>query len=99
MAVNVPGASDLEAQIGRELVALRDDFQKLVNRNAYINQMGGTNFLTAAPPNGLGMQPGDAAALVAALGNHANLATQYTGGAQAPAMDYKSNGSPFWGGQ
>jgi hypothetical protein len=86
-------------QIGSELTTLRDAFDKLVNSNGYIASMGGSTFLTTAFPNGLGMSSGDAAALIAALGNHAALATHYNGGAQAPALNYRGNGQPFWGGQ
>lgn len=85
-------------QLGTEFTALRDAFDKLVNSNGYIGSMGGTAFLTAAAPNGLGMSAGDAAALTAALGNHTALAGQYNGGAQAPALNYRANGEPFWGG-
>jgi len=95
MASNVPNSADFQAEVGRELVALRDAFQKLVNRSDYVASMGGSaNFLQAL----LNMQPGDADAMVATLGNHKNLATQYTGGAQAAVLNYRANGQPFWGG-
>jgi hypothetical protein len=94
----VPNPGVYLTQLGAELTTLRDAFDKLVNSNGYIASMGGSTFLTAAFPNGLGMSSGDASALIATLGNHANLATQYNGGAQAAALDYRSNGKPFWGG-
>jgi hypothetical protein len=99
MAVNVPNPGIYLTQLGAELTALRDAFDKLVNSNAYIASMGGSTFLQAAVPNGLGMSSGDAAALIATLGNHTALATQYNGGAQAPALNYRANGEPFWSGQ
>ena len=99
MAANVPNAGLFLQATAAELTALRDDFQKLVNRADYIASMGGATFLSAASPQGLGMDPGDAAALVATLGNHKNLAVHYGGGAQAPALPYRANGQPFWGGQ
>jgi len=99
MAVNVPNPGVYLTQLGAELTALRDAFDKLVNSNAYIASMGGSAFLQAAVPGGLGMSSGDASALIATLGNHASLATQYNGGAQAAALNYRSNGQPFWGGQ
>jgi hypothetical protein len=99
MAVNVPTAADFGNNVERALVNLRNDFQTAVNLNDYVNSMGGANFLSAAAPAGLGLSTADAAAMVATLGNHAALATQYVGGAQAPVLNYKANGSPFWGGQ
>ena len=98
MAVNVPNPGVYLTQLGAELTALRDAFDKLTDSNAYIASMGGSTFLTAAFPNGLGLSSGDASALIATLGNHAALATQYNGGAQAPALNYRANGEPFWGG-
>ena len=95
MSVNVPNPGLFTQQIGVALTSLRNDFQTLVNLNDYITSMGGASFLTGQ----MGLTAPDAAALVAALGNHANLATQYKGGAQAPALDYRANGEPFWGGQ
>lgn len=95
MAVNVPNPGNFLLDIGAKLTALRDDFTKLVEKNDYIASMGGATFLTGQ----MGLTAPDAAALVATLGNHANLATQYTGGAQAPALNYRANGEPFWGGQ
>jgi hypothetical protein len=94
MAVNVPNPGTFFQGTADELTALRDVFQKLVNRNDYISSMGGATFLTTQ----MGLTSGDAAALIATLGNHKNLATHYTGGAQAPALDYRANGEPFWGG-
>jgi hypothetical protein len=99
MAVNVPTATNFADTVARALVNLRNDFQALSNLSDYVNAMGGTNFLSAAAPAGLGLSAPDAAAMVATLGNHAALATQYKGGQQAPVLDYRSNGSPFWGGQ
>lgn len=94
MAVNVPNPGLFTQQVGTALTALRDDFAKLVNLNDYVTAMGGAAFLTGQ----MGLTAPDAAALVAALGNHATLATHYTGGAQAPALNYRANGEPFWGG-
>ena len=95
MSVNVPNPGLFTQQAGAMLVALREDFARLVNLNDYITAMGGTTFLTTQ----IGLSSGDASALVAALGNHAALAAHYKGGAQAPALDYRANGEPFWGGQ
>jgi hypothetical protein len=99
MAVNVPTAADFATNVARALVNVRNDFDQIINLNDYIAAMGGATFLTAAAPNGLGMTQADANAMVATLGNHATIAKHYKGGTPAPAMDYRSNGSPFWGGQ
>lgn len=94
MAANLPNPGAYMQQIGIHLTALRDAFNDLLKDNDYLTQMGGATFLQ----NSMGLSPTDAAALVAALGNHANLNTHYNGGAQAPALNYRLNGSPFWGG-
>jgi hypothetical protein len=98
MAANVPNSGLFLQATAEELTGLRDLFQKLVNRSDYVASMGGSAFLQATTPNGLGMSAPDADALVATLGNHKNLATQYSGGTQAAAMNYRANGQPFWGG-
>jgi hypothetical protein len=94
MAANVPNSGQFLQDIGTRLTALRDDFQRLVDKNDYVASMGGSSFLV----NTLGMTQQDADALVATLGNHKNLSVHYNGGAQAPAMNYRANGQPFWGG-
>lgn len=99
MAVNVPNAGSYLGQVSQEIVNVRDAFQAILNTNAYIGAMGGAAFLTAAAPNGLGMSAQDAAALLAAVGNHAALAAIYLGGQPGAALNYFANGEPFWGGQ
>jgi hypothetical protein len=99
MAVNVPNPGSYLNQIAILFTGIRDQMQEVIDQNSYIGSMGGATFLTDAYPDGLGMTPADANALLAALGNHAAVATGYHGGTPAPQLDYKSNGSPFWGGQ
>lgn len=99
MATNVPNPGTYLADIGALLTGVRDNFAKLVDQRAYIASMGGVPFLTAAYPDGLGMTPDDADALIATLDQHNDLNTGYTGGQPAPQLDYKDNGSPFWGGR
>jgi hypothetical protein len=98
MAANVPNAGAYLQEIALLFTVIRDRFQECQDQSGYIASMGGATFLEAAPPNGLGMSATDANALIAALGNHATLATAYQGGPQAPQMNYKTNGQPFWGG-
>jgi hypothetical protein len=92
MAINVPNAGNYLSDISQKIAALRDAFQGsqgIVNANNYLVAMGGTAFLTALPPNGIGMSGPDASALVAALGN---LATQ-------PALvSALANSETAWGG-
>ena len=61
--------------------------------------MGGITFLTTAYPDGLGLTQADASALIATLDQHHDLSAGYTGGPPAPQLDYKDNGSQFWGGR
>lgn len=99
MAVNVPNPGSYLSQIGQNFVNVRDNLQALVTANNYVAAMGGTAFLEAAPPNGLGMSPADAPAFIAALGNHATFATIYQGGQPGAALNYLANAEPFTGGQ
>jgi hypothetical protein len=98
MPVNVPVPATYLSYVGSIFSQIRDRFADVVDQRAYINAMGGLTFLTAAPPDGLGMAQADASALIAALDQHNDLNTGYTGGAPAPQLDYRDNASPFWGG-
>lgn len=99
MSVNVPNPGTYVLQLAQNFVNVRNDFQAILNANNYIASMGGTAFLTAAFPEGMGMTTADANALIAALGNHAALALVYAGGTPGAAFNYMTNGEPFWGGQ
>lgn len=92
MAVNVPNPGLYIADLAQRITALRNAYQGdhgIVNANAYLQAMGGATFLTAAPPDGLGLALNDANAVVAALGN---LATQ-------PALvTALANSETLWGG-
>jgi hypothetical protein len=98
MAANVPVTESYLQEIALLYTTIRNRMQECQDQSGYIASMGGATFLTTPQPNGLGMAPADANALIASLGNHATLATMYQGGPQAPAMNYKANGQPFWGG-
>jgi hypothetical protein len=99
MATNVPNPGAYLDNLGVLLTAVRDTFVKLDDARAYIASMGGEAFLTAAIPDGLGMTQADADALIATLDQHHDLSVGYTGGPPAPQLDYKDNGSRFWGGR
>ena len=98
MATNVPNPGTFLGDIGSLLTGVRDNFTRLVEKRQYIASMGGVTFLTTAYPDGMGMAQADASALIAALDQHNDLNTGYTGGTPAPQLDYKDNGAQFWGG-
>ena len=98
MAANVPVSATYLNEIAIMFTTIRNRMQECQDQSGYIASMGGVTFLTTAPPNGLGLTAPDANALIASLGNMSGLATHYQGGPQAPALDYKSNTKPFWGG-
>jgi hypothetical protein len=83
---NVPNPGNYTANIGQLVTSFRDDYQRILNANSYLNANGGAAFLEAAPFN---FSPDDAAAWVAALGNLASI----SGIATAIA-----NSEPIWGG-
>lgn len=98
MAANVPNPAVYLNQIANIYTQIRDFFQNCQDQSGYIASMGGATFLTTPVPNGLGMSAADANALIASLGNMSALAIHYQGGPQAPALNYKANTEPFWGG-
>lgn len=88
MAVNVPNEGLFLGSISTAVTNLRNAYQTVLNLNAYVEAMGGATFLEAAPPNGYSLDPTDASAIVAALGNLAasDLGTALT------------NSETLWGG-
>lgn len=98
MPVNVPVPQTYLSFVGSILSQLRDRFTNIMDQRSYINSMGGLTFLTDPQPDGLGMAQADATALIAALDQHFDLYTAYTGGAAPPVLDYRDNASKFWGG-
>jgi hypothetical protein len=99
MATNVPNPGTFFTDISTSLTGVRDGLAGLLKQRAYISAMGGVNFLTAAPPDGLGMTVADADALIATLDQHNDVHTGYTGGTPAPQLDYQDNAAAFWGGR
>lgn len=90
MAVNIPNPGSYLAQLGNDLVALRNAMNDLQRDAAYVNAMGGAAFFQAAPFN---MTAADATnlantigtvtpqnATVQAIMNFLNTAIPYTGG-------------------
>jgi hypothetical protein len=98
MPVNVPVTQTYLSFLGSMFTQIRDRLDGLDNQRAFINNNGGLAFLTAAQPDGLGMEAKDAAALIAALDQHHDLNVAYAGGPAPPVQDYRDNASAFWGG-
>jgi hypothetical protein len=98
MATNVPNPGSYLTSIATYFTGVRDSLARLADQRAYIEAMGGLEFLTGAVPDGLAMTQADASALIASLDQHNDLNTGYTGGTPAPQLDYKDNSAPFWGG-
>jgi hypothetical protein len=88
-----PNQTQINTLAGQYAVALRNDFQNVVNLNGYVTAMGGATFL-----EGLGFTNADAATLVSTLGNLATLASIYQGGTQESALNYDDNSQALWGG-
>lgn len=66
MAVNVPNPGAYLANLGNHLVALREAIQDLVQDGTYLNAMGGTAFLEAAP---FSLDAQDAQLIVGTIGS------------------------------
>jgi hypothetical protein len=94
MTVNAPNPGAFQALMSSDFVAVRVAFQNIVTRNNYITANGGASFLETA----IGLSAGDAAATVAAYGNHAALAAVYQGGAPGAALNYLANAEVLGGG-
>ena len=95
MAFNPPNPGGFQGQITAAIVAIRNNFQAIVNLNEYITSEGGASFLETV----IGLESNDAAAVIAALGNHATLAGIYQGATPGAAFNYLANGEPLWSGQ
>ncbi len=95
MAINPPNPGLFLASLTSIAVNIRNDFQTVINLNAYITSEGGAAFLE----NTIGMSATDAATAIATLGNLAALAAIYQGGAPGAALNYQANSEPLWGGQ
>jgi hypothetical protein len=98
MTANVPNPGSYLSAIGNDLTNLRDVLRSLVDKNSYILSNGGIAFLEAPVPNGLGMSAPDATALIATLGNMANLSAYANGAVATQTLNFIANGEPFWGG-
>lgn len=96
MAVNVPSPSIFLQQITNAVVGLRNDFQLILNLNAYLTAQGGATFLEAAPYS---LSSSDAATVVSTLANLAALAAIYNGGTPNQTLNYSANSELLWGGQ
>lgn len=94
-AGNQPTVNSVNSQVAQMAVALRNDFQTLLNWSAWLNTVGATGL------QAIGFTPGDANTIVAAIGNLADLAGIYQGLAAQIALpfNFEDNTSSLWGGQ
>jgi len=94
MAVNVPNPGSYQAQLGQHCVNLRMALQALLNDSAYLTSMGGTAFLTAAQPNGLGLSSVDATNIMNIIGG-----VTPTNATVQSLQTWINSSQPLWGGQ
>jgi hypothetical protein len=94
-AGNQPGSTgQINAQVTAMCLALRNDFQNVLNFSGWLAAIGGAAFLES-----IGFTAADAAVVVSTVGNLAALAAVYQGGAPGAALNYSANGEILWGGQ
>lgn len=91
-----PTAAQIQASLTNMFVNIRNDFTVITDYNNWVTASGGQTFLTNA-----NIALADAQTDIASLGNMANLAAVYQGGAIviSPNFNYAANTYPFWGGQ
>jgi hypothetical protein len=91
---NPPSEAQVYATMNQLVLDIRNGFQNLMNYYNWLNSVGGATYLETV----VSIDSGDAATVMATLGNHAALNTGYTGGTPAPQLNYQANGQPFWAG-
>jgi hypothetical protein len=102
VTVNPPNPGNWFNDISNAFVAIRDDYEDIMNLNDGLVQMAGeagvtpSAFLQAPPYN---LSAPDANALVASLGNYVALSVGFNGGAAPPVLNYRLNAAPFWNGK
>lgn len=90
-----PSLAVINQQIGGLTLALRNDFQSVLNFNNWLSANGGASLLVE-----LGMSTQDAATVVSTYGNLAVLAGIWLGmGTQQAEFNYYANTEALWGGQ
>jgi hypothetical protein len=90
-----PTVSSINNQAGQYVLAIRDDFENIINHNSYLNELGQAGLVA------LGFSTNDAALLLAIFGNLSQIAAAYQGGNYAgPALpfNFESQTIPLWGG-
>jgi hypothetical protein len=95
-----PSQASVNQQVSAMVLAVRNDFQNIINFNAGLAANATEMNLTqAAYLESLGFTPADAASIVSTIGNHADLAAKYQGGSGGIALpfNYMANGQACWG--
>ncbi len=90
MAINVPNPGNYYTQLGQHCTAFRDALNNLLNDAAYLQAMGGTAFLEAAPFN---LAAGDAATVMNTVG-----AVTPNNGVVQTLQQFIASTEPLWGG-
>jgi hypothetical protein len=98
-AGNQPTPATINNIVSGLALSLRNNFQNIVNVNSWLLSVGAGNpvaVLEAAP---FSFSAPDAAVIVSALGNMADLAAKYQGGSGGTALpfNYMANTEPLWG--
>lgn len=94
-AGNQPSQSSLNNLAGQYVLALRNDFENVINFNAYLNDIGAAGLVA------LGYSSNDAALMLAIFGNLASISDVYQGGAYSGPnlpFDFEAQTIPLWGG-
>jgi hypothetical protein len=94
VAVNVPNPGLYVQGLGEHLTQFRNALQQLLNDAAYLNAMGGTAFLEAAYPAGIGLAAADAATVENAI----SIVVPSNSTVQA-IQAYLASTEQLWGGQ
>lgn len=99
VAGNQPTSSgQVDADVSRLVLAVRDSLSDVQNYNAWLLAVGGQSFLTSMPNPYIAA---NAAIVISAIGNHADLAAKYQGGSGGITLpfNYMTNGQQLWGGK
>jgi hypothetical protein len=91
MPINVPNSGAYQQQLGQHVTQFRDALQQLLNDAAYLQSMGGSAFLQAAPFN---MSQVDADKIMATVG-----AVTPQNSVVSSLQAWIATTQPLWGGQ
>jgi hypothetical protein len=96
-AGNQPESTNqINGQVTAMCLALRNDFQNVINFNAWLTAVGGATFLENMTSP---FDSADAAVIVSTIGNLATLAGIWQGAAPGAAFNYETNAEVLFAGQ